>query len=98
MIGNSKKKSNFIFKNNYFSGVSIYDAFKQRIVSLKRDIRRNREVIIKKEEIRVNPIIIYICLISNRVFNKSKYLFLMLLTIIYCQVHYVEKELVKMPF
>ena len=98
MMGKSKRKTFFLYKNKFFSGVSIYNLFKQRVVSLKRDIRRNREIIIKKDEIRVNPLILYICLTSNRVFNKSKYLFLMLLTIIYCQVHFVEKEFVKMPF
>ena len=46
----------------------------------------------------MNPIIIYTCLTSNRVFNKSKYLFLMILTIIYCQIHFVEKELMDVPF
>ena len=70
----------------------------KRLISLQRDIRRNSEVIIKKEEIQVNPIILFICLISNRVFNKSKILFLMLLSIIYVQVHFVEKELMKIPF
>lgn len=99
MLGNFQKKT-FIGNNinNIFSGNSIYNIFKKRLISLQRDIRRNSEVIIKKEEIHVNPIILFICLISNRVFNKSKILFLMLLSIIYVQVHFVEKELMKIPF
>ena len=98
MIGNLEKKINFVNKNNITSGRTIFNLFKQRVIALKRDIRRNCEVVIKKEEIRVNPIIIYTCLTSNRVFNKSKYLFLMILTIIYCQIHFVEKELMDVPF
>lgn len=98
MLGNFQKKTFICGNNNIFSGNSIYNIFKQRVISLKRDIRRNREVIIRKEEIQVNPIILYICLTSNRVFNKSKILFLMLLSIIYVQVHFVEKEFMKIPF
>ena len=97
MMGNLEKKISFLNKNN-ITGRSIFNIFRQRVLSLKRDIRRNCEVVIKKEEIRVNPIIIYTCLNSNRVFNKSKFLFLMLLTIIYSQIHFIEKELVDVPF
>ena len=93
MIGNFQKKVDVSSTKN-----TIFNIFKKRIISLRRDIRRNSEVIIRKNEVQVNPLIIYTCLTSNRVFNKSKYLFLMLLIIIYTQVHFVEKELVDAPF
>ena len=98
MIGNFQKKIDFSIQNKINAGNTIFNVFKCRIISLKRDIRRNCEVIIRKNEVQTNPLIIYTCLSSNRVFNKSKYLFLMLLIIIYTQVHFVEKELVDAPF
>ena len=98
MLGNFEKKLNFTSKNQINSGNNVFNICRKRIVSLKRDIRRNCEVIIRKSEIQTNPIIIYTCLTSNRVFNKSKFLFLILLIIIYSQVHFVEKELIDAPF
>ena len=98
MIGNFQKKIDFSIQNKINAGNTIFNVFRSRIISLKRDIRRNCEVIIRKNEVQTNPLIIYTCLSSNRVFNKSKYLFLMLLIIIYAQVHFVEKELVDIPF
>ena len=92
------KKMNIINKNKINSGISIFNFFSQRVISLKRDIRRNCEVIIKRREIQINPIITISCISSNRIFNKSKFLFLMLLMIIFCQVHFVEKELINSPF
>ena len=98
MFGNFEKKINITSKTQINSGNNIFNICRKRIVSLKRDIRRNCEVIIRKSEIQANPIIIYTCLTSNRVFNKSKFLFLILLIIIYSQVHFVEKELIDAPF
>ena len=98
IIGNLQKKTNFSIQNKINTGNTIFNIYRNRIISLKRDIRRNCEVIIRKKEVQTNPLIIYTCLSSNRVFNKSKYLFLMLLIIIYSQIHFVEKELVDSPF
>ena len=86
-IGNLAKKTN-----------SIFDFIKQRIVSLNRDIRRNSSFIIKKNEIKFNPFIIYSCITANRVFFKLKYLMIIILIIIYAQVFFLEKELAEMPF
>ena len=98
IIGIFEKKINPINKNQINFGINIFNLCRKRIVSLNRDIRRNCEVIIRKSEIQANPLIIYTCLTSNRVFNKSKFLFLILLLIIYSQVHFVEKELIDAPF
>ena len=77
---------------------SVWDLIKQRVVFLNRDIRRNSTFIIKKGEVKANPLIIYTCISSNRVFNKLKYLMVIILIIIYAQVFFVEKELVDIPF
>ena len=90
---NKKIAGNLVKKIN-----SIWDLVKQRIIFLNRDIRRNSTFIIKKDEVKNNPLIIYTCISSNRVFNKLKYLMIIILIIIYAQVFFVEKELVDIPF
>ena len=90
---NKKMAGNLVKKIN-----SIWDLVKQRIIYLNRDIRRNSTFIIKKDEVKINPLIIYTCISSNRVFNKLKYLMVIILIIIYAQVFFVEKELVDIPF
>ena len=90
---NKKMAGNLVKKIN-----SIWDLVKQRIIFLNRDIRRNSTFIIKKDEVKLNPFIIYTCISSNRVYNKLKYLMVIILIIIYAQVFFVEKELVDIPF
>ena len=90
---NKKISGNLVKKIN-----SVWDLVKQRIVSLNRDIRRNSTFIIKKDEVKLNPLIIFTSISSNRVFNKLKYLMTIILIIIYAQVFFVEKELVDIPF
>ena len=61
MVGNLAKKIN-----------SIFDFVKQRVIYLNRDIRRNSSFIIKKEEVKFNPLIIYTSISANRVFVRLK--------------------------
>ena len=77
---------------------SIFSYVKHRIYSLNRDIRRNSTFIIKNEEVVFNPLIVYSSFAANRAFNKLKYLMFIILIIIYCQVFFVEKELVDVSF
>ena len=77
---------------------SIFSLTRQRIISLNRDIRRNSSFIIKKGEVKIDPLIIYTCISANRTFVKLKYLMVIILIIIYAQVFFLEKELVEMPF
>jgi hypothetical protein len=88
---------NLNFKNGS-TNCSIYNYIKNRTISLNRDIRINYDVIIKNQEIRINPFIIFTCISANRVFLKVKYLFIILLIIIYSQVHFLEKEILNIPF
>ena len=88
---------NLNFKSNSTNS-TIFNYIKQRTTSLNRDIRRNYEVIIRGQELRINPFIIFSCISANRVFLKVKYLFIILLIIIYIQVHFLEKEILNVPF
>ena len=90
---NKKMNSKFIQRIN-----SIFSYVKHRIYSLNRDIRRNSTFIIKKDEVVFNPLIIYSSFAANRAFNKLKYLMVIILIIIYCQVFFLEKELVDISF
>ena len=90
---NRKMNSKFIQRIN-----SIFSFVKHRIYSLNRDIRRNSDFIIKNEEVVFNPLIIYSSFAANRAFNKLKWLMIIILIIIYCQVFFVEKELVDITF
>ena len=84
---------------NYIKRInSIFEFVKQRVIYLKRDIRRNSSFIIKKEEVKFNPLIILTSLAANRVFNRLKFLLLIILFIIYLQIFFVERELVEVPF
>ena len=87
MLGNFTKKIN-----------SVYDLVKQRIVYLNRDIRRNSAFIIKKEEVKFNPLIIYTSISANRVLIRLKALMAIILVIIYAQVLFVEREMIEIPF
>ena len=84
---------------NYLKRVnSIFEYVKQRITYLKRDIRRNSSFIIKKEEVKFNPLIILTSLSANRIFNRLRFLLLIILFIINIQIFFVERELVEAPF
>ena len=86
-------KNEIAKKNN-----TIYRILKKRIESINRDIRRNCEFIIKKDDVKANPYIIYSCLKSNFQFQKSRHLFFIILFIIYFQEYLVERELAEEPF
>jgi hypothetical protein len=90
---NRQMNGNYIKRIN-----SIFQYVKERLTYLKRDIRRNSSFIIKKEEVKFNPLIILTSLSANRVFNRLKFLLLIILFIIYIQIFFVERELVEAPF
>ena len=90
---NRQMNGNYIKRIN-----SIFGYVKERLTYLKRDIIRNSSFIIKKEEVKFNPLVILTSLSANRVFNRLKFLLLIILLIIYIQIFFVEKELVEIPF
>ena len=90
---NRQMNGNYIKRIN-----SIFGYVKERLTYLKRDIIRNSSFIIKKEEVKFNPLVILTSLSANRIFNRLKFLLLIILLITYIQIFFVEKELVEMPF
>ena len=92
------EENRLLFGNLAKKNKTIFGLVKQRITSLNRDIRRNSNYIIKKEEVKFNPLIIYTSISANRVFNRLKSLMVIILIIIYVQVYFVEKEMINIPF
>lgn len=77
---------------------SEYQIAKKRVISINRDIKRNSALVIKKYEIKFNPLIIYSSIAANADLIKSKYLIIIMLFIIYLQVYFMEKEILEIPF
>lgn len=77
---------------------SEYQIAKKRVISINRDIKRNSALVIKKYEIKFNPLIIYSSITANADLIKSKYLIIIMLFIIYLQVYFMEKEILEIPF
>ena len=97
MFDNTFKK----FESNKNEGViqkSEYQIVKKRVISVNRDIKRNSELILKKYEIKFNPLIIYSSITANADLIKSKYLLIITLFIIYLQGYFIEKEILEIPF
>jgi hypothetical protein len=97
------QENKLIFKNvyndNYFynkpkTKMTTINIIKKRNISLRRDIRRNSPFIIKKSEIKSNPLLFYICIISNRELMNSKFLLIIIAFIVYTQQYLVEKTIV----
>jgi hypothetical protein len=89
------------FESNKNEGViqkSEYQIVKKRVISVNRDIKRNSELILKKYEIKFNPLIIYSSITANADLIKSKYLLIITLFIIYLQGYFIEKEILEIPF
>ena len=97
---NKKILNSIVSANNNKTNFKItyYRIMKKRIKSINRDIKRRCEFIIKKSEMKINPFIIITCLKSNTSFMKSRYLFLIMLFMIYTQEYFVEKEILEEPF
>ena len=85
-----------LFKDNTFSkkAKTIFSIIRKRIMSLSRDIRRNSPFIIKKSETKFNPLLLYICIISNRILMNSKFLLIIIALVVYTQLYLVEKEVI----
>lgn len=75
-----------------------YNLAKRRIISIKRNIKRNSILIIKKYEIKFNPLILYSCINANAELMNSKYLIIIILFILYLQEYFIEKEILEIPF
>ena len=91
-------KENHLLNNHIDYHITKYQIIKRRIESIRRDIRRECDLIIKKPEVKFNPYVIYACLTSNAYYMKSKHLFSIILFIIYIQGYFVKKELLEEPF
>ena len=84
--------TNFILQNSYFNTI------KEKNLALKRNIKRDTDFIIRLKNIRSNPLIIITCLFSNRTFNNSKMLILIVLILLYVTMNLIQKEFLETPY
>ena len=84
--------TNFILQNSYFNTI------KEKNQALKRNIKRYTDFIIRLQNIRSNPLIIITCLFSNRTFNNSKMLILIVLILLYVTMNLIQKEFLETPY
>jgi MFS family permease len=82
-----------IFEKNNF-----YNYLKRKKSFLIRNIRRQKDVIIKFIEINYNPFIILICLNANRNYVKFKYLLFSILLLLHFFFYILKQEMLKKPF
>ena len=102
-FNNTVKKMNINAKednNNseYIISNTFYNYLRERNLALNRNIKRDTDFVIKLNDVKSNPLIIIICLMSNRTFIDSKFLILIILIILYIINDLLEKELIETPF
>jgi hypothetical protein len=84
--------NSLIFQN------SFYNLFIEKKNALKRNIKRDTDFIIRLSNVRSNPYIIIACLLSNRTFNNSKMLILIILILLYITMNLLQKEFLEKPY
>ena len=84
--------TSFVISNTY------YNDLKEKNNALNRNIKRDTDFIIKYNDVQSNPLIIFICLYSNRTIMNSKFLILIVLILLYIVMDLLEKELLETPF
>jgi hypothetical protein len=88
----AKERDDIFEKNNF------YNYLKRKKSFLIRNIRRQKDVIIKFIEINYNPFIILICLNANRNYVKFKYLLFSILLLLHFFFYILKQEMLKKPF
>ena len=84
--------STLVYQNSYFN------MFKEKNRALKRNIKRNTDFIIRLKDIRSNPFLIIISLNSNRTFNNSKIIIIIILIFLYVTMNLLQKEFLQEPY
>ena len=102
-FNNAVRKMNTYTKEENNNSVSIirnsfYNDIREKNLALSRNIKRDTDFIIKLSDVKSNPMIIFVCLFSNRTFNDSKFLILIILILLYSINDLLEKELLETPF
>ena len=63
-------------EDNIFEINNYSNYLKRKISSINRKIKRKADIILKLVEVKYNPLIIHICIKSNKMYFKSKYIVL----------------------
>ena len=71
---------------------------KRKISSINRKIKRKADIILKLVEVKYNPLIIHICIKSNKMYFKSKYISLFSLLLLNLYLYFLCYEMIQKPF
>ena len=101
-FNNTVRKMNTYTKDDnnseYIIRYSFYNDIREKNLALNRNIKRDTDFVIKLNDVKSNPMIIIVCIISNRTFIDSKFLILIILILLYIINDLLEKELLETPF
>ena len=101
-FNNTVRKMNFYSKDennsDYMYHISFFADLREKNLALNRNIKRDTDFIIKLNDVKSNPTIIFICILSNRTFIDSKFLILIILILLYILQDLLEKELLETPY
>ena len=85
-------------EDNIFEINNYSNYLKRKISSINRKIKRKADIILKLVEIKYNPLIIHICIKSNKMYFKSKYILLSAILLLYLFIYFLCYELIQKPF
>ena len=85
-------------EDNIFEVNNFSNYLKRKISSINRKIKRKADIILKLVEIKYNPLIIHICIKSNKMYFKSKYISLFSLLLLNLYLYFLCYEMIQKPF
>ena len=85
-------------EDNIFEINNYSNYLKRKISSINRKIKRKADIIFKLVEIKYNPLIIHICIKSNKMYFKSKYIILSALLLLNLYIYFLCSEMIQKPF
>ena len=85
-------------EDNIFEVNNFSNYLKRKISSINRKIKRKADIILKLVEVKYNPLIIHICIKSNKMYFKSKFIVLSALLLLNLYLYFLCYEMIQKPF
>jgi MFS family permease len=85
-------------EDNIFEINNYSNYLKRKISSINRKIKRKADIVLKLVEVKYNPLIIHICIKSNKMYYKSKFIVLSALLLLYLFLYFLCYEMIQKPF
>ena len=85
-------------EDNIFEVNNFSNYLKRKISSINRKIKRKADIILKLVEVKYNPLIIHICIKSNKMYFKSKFIVMSALLLLNLYLYFLCYEMIQKPF